>query len=215
MIIDGEPGLWAEHAHDVVAPGRPALFLDRDGVIVEEVHFLSKPGDVRLIEGIGEAIARVNRAGLAVVVVTNQSGIARGLFGWAEFAAVQAEIVARLGAAGARLDAVLACGHHASGQPPFERGDHPWRKPGPGMLVRGAEMLKSDLARSRIVGDRVSDLGAGFRAGLAGGWLVMTGYGQGQLDGYAAERKIWGERFSTSTAANAVEAVDRFLADVE
>jgi D-glycero-D-manno-heptose 1,7-bisphosphate phosphatase len=111
------------------------------------------------------------------VVVTNQSGIGRGLYGWAEFAATQERILAELRAAGARPDLVLACPYHPEGKPPYRHPDHSDRKPRPGMLLRAAEKLALDLGRSWIVGDRAVDMEAGRAAGLAGGLHVLTGHG--------------------------------------
>jgi D-glycero-D-manno-heptose 1,7-bisphosphate phosphatase len=210
MILPEDSLLWVQQPIVPVEPGRPALFLDRDGVIVEEVHFLSRPEDARLVPEVGRAIAAVNRANFPVVVVTNQSGIGRGLFGWPEFVEVQAAIGGQLAAAGARWDAVLACGY-----PPPHNGndaDHPWRKPGPGMLLKGRDMLKLDIERSYVVGDRLSDLEAGVNAGLAGGWLVMTGYGKEHAERLAAESRRWSSgRFVAGTARSAVEAMEEFL----
>src|SRR5260370_29160221 len=114
FLIDGI-GLWAQRTTQVDFDGRPAVFLDRDGVIAEEVHFLADRKDVRLTLGIGEAIAALNRISVAVVVVTNQSGIARGRFGWAEFSTVQDEIACPLERAGGVIDAAFACGYHHGG----------------------------------------------------------------------------------------------------
>ena len=171
-------GCWCEALRpaDRGAP-RPALFLDRDGVVAVERHFLRRVEDVALIDGAAAAIAAANRAGLPVVLVSNQSGIARGLLGWAEFAAVQREILARLAAAGARLDLVLACPFHP---------DHPWRKPNPGMLLEAARRLPIDLARSLLVGDKADDLRAGRAAGLRQGAHVLTGHGRAERDAAAA-----------------------------
>lgn len=188
MHLDDGIGLWFERLAGDAAPNRPCLFLDRDGVVVEEVHFLARPGDVRLSPGVAAAIAAANAAGLAVVVVTNQSGIARGHFGWAEFAAVQREIGSRLAAAGARLDAVAACAYHRDGQPPFDVADHGWRKPRPGMFLRAGRALGLDMERSVVIGDRVSDLEAGRNAGLRGGTLVLTGYGRQHAEKLAQVR---------------------------
>lgn len=216
LILPDDEGLWAQRCDTAVPAGRPALFLDRDGVIVEEVDFLARAQDVKLSVGVGRAIAAVNAAGLPVVVVTNQSGIARGLFGWAEFEAVQREIAAQLARHGARLDAVLACAHHELGSPPFDRAGHPWRKPGPGMLAEANAMLGMDMARSWIVGDRLTDLGAGFNAGLAGGWLALTGYGERDSRSFDAERERWASRgFRAEIVANASEAIERFLVSAE
>ena len=173
-------GIWCELGRPETAAamrGRPALFLDRDGVLVEEVGYLHRPEEVRLIPGAADSIAAANRAGAAVVLITNQSGIGRGYYGWPEFQTTQERISAELTAAGAALDAVLACPYHAQGQPPYRHPDHPCRKPNPGMILRAAERLGLDLAGSWIVGDRAIDLEAGRAAGLAGGVHVLTGHG--------------------------------------
>lgn len=158
---------------------RPALFLDRDGVIVEEVLYLHRVEDVTLLPGAPEAIAAANQRGWLVVVVTNQAGIAHGYYGWKEFEEVQDAILAGLGRRGARLDAVLACPHHPS---------HPARKPQPGMFLRAAEALNIDLPHSWMVGDKSSDLLAGRAAGLKGGILVMTGHGPAHREAATALR---------------------------
>jgi D-glycero-D-manno-heptose 1,7-bisphosphate phosphatase len=167
-------GLWSEIAAGDFS-GRPALFLDRDGVIVEDTHYLGRAQDVRMLAGAGEAIARCNKLGIAVIVVSNQSGIARGLYDWSGFAAVQSAIAGALAKDGARLDAVFACAHHADGKAPLNIADHPWRKPNAGMIVAAAERMRLDRARSWIAGDRASDLAAGRAAGLAGGVLISAG----------------------------------------
>jgi D-glycero-D-manno-heptose 1,7-bisphosphate phosphatase len=180
-------GIWCRMAKSAGAPsaeGRPALFLDRDGVVVEEVHFLHRPEDVRLVPGAAAVLALARRRGLAVVLATNQSGIARGLFGWAEFAATQDRVEALLAAEGAGFDLVLACPFHPDGEPPY-RGEHPCRKPRPGMLLRAAERLGLDLWASWAVGDRARDLEAGRAAGCAGGLHVLTGYGRGEREAAA------------------------------
>lgn len=175
--IDSE-GIWCE-----VRPGRddpstaPALFLDRDGVVVEEVNYLHKPEDCRLIPGAGETIAQANHLGWFVVVVTNQAGIARGYYDWAAFQAVQTEMLAQLRHHDASVDAVYACPHHEKGTGAFHHPDHPARKPNPGMLNRATKALGIQSDQSWIVGDRASDILAGKKAGLIGGLHVMTGHG--------------------------------------
>lgn len=158
--LDGD-GLWRQIASPPL-PGRPCLFLDRDGVVVEEVGWLRRAEDVRLLPGIAALIAAANRAGVAVAVVTNQSGIGRGLFGWRQFDAVQRAIAAEL--APARWDAVLAA--------PFAPGEERMRKPAPGMLLAAAQALALDVAASWMLGDRASDMEAARRAGAQGGILV-------------------------------------------
>lgn len=206
-------GIWVEVLRPDPEPpvrGRPALFLDRDGVLVEEVGYLHRPEDVRLIPGAARAVAAANRAGVAVVVLTNQSGIGRGLYGWAEFAATQARIVDALGAEGAALDMVVACPFHPQGRPPYRHPDHPCRKPRPGMLLRAGARLKLELARSWIVGDRASDLEAGRAAGLAGGLHVLTGYGARER---AAARALETAGFRV-LSGHSVEAVHGLLASL-
>ncbi|MFQ5764573.1 MAG: D-glycero-alpha-D-manno-heptose-1,7-bisphosphate 7-phosphatase [Rhodospirillales bacterium] len=175
--IDAE-GQWSQVLNRAQGGGlRPALFLDRDGVVVEEVRYLHKPEDVRLIDGAAAVIAHANRRAIPVVLVTNQAGIGRGYYDWPDFVAVQEIILDRLAAEGAFVNGVFACPHHGDGQPPYDQADHPWRKPNPGMLLAAAERFPVDLARSWIVGDRVGDLEAGRNARLAGGIHVRTGHG--------------------------------------
>ncbi len=181
----GTDGIWCQVLRPERAAcyrGRPALFLDRDGVLVAEVGYLHRPEEVRLIPGAGALIAAANRAGLAAVLVTNQAGIGRGHYGWAEFQATQERISADLAAEGAALDMVLACPFHSAAEPPYRHPAHPCRKPRPGMILNAAERLGLDLAGSWIVGDRAIDLEAGRAAGLAGGVQVLTGHGAGERD---------------------------------
>ncbi|MFQ6018041.1 MAG: D-glycero-alpha-D-manno-heptose-1,7-bisphosphate 7-phosphatase [Kiloniellaceae bacterium] len=183
-----DDGNWCQVLRPEAATGplgAAALFLDRDGVVVEEVGYLHRPDDVRLVPGAAAVIAAANRADLPVVVVTNQAGIGRGLYGWADFAATQERIIAELVRAGAVLDMVLACPYHPEARPPYRHPDHPCRKPRPGMLRRAAARLGLDLAGSWIIGDHASDLEAGRAAGLAGGLHVLTGYGAAERDAAA------------------------------
>jgi D-glycero-D-manno-heptose 1,7-bisphosphate phosphatase len=169
--------LWCE-----VLPGAsrngPALFLDRDGVIVEEVEYLQRVNDIRLISGVAAVIAAANQREIAVVMVTNQAGIGRGYYGWPEFSAVQDAILSALVQDGARIDAVYACAHHPSAVGPYAHSDHPWRKPNPGMLLRAAGDLNLELGRSWLVGDKAIDIEAARRARLAGAMHVATGHGR-------------------------------------
>jgi len=172
-------GLWVQiiGPHGPAKANKPALFLDRDGTIIEDVGFLSQPAGLRLIEGTARTIHAANQAGIPVVIVTNQSGVGRGLFGWQAFAAVQDHMLECLEQNGATISAVLACPHHPEAQPPYHHPNHPCRKPNPGMISLAARLLSLDLKRSWIIGDRASDITAGQRAGLAGGILVASGPG--------------------------------------
>jgi D-glycero-D-manno-heptose 1,7-bisphosphate phosphatase len=201
-------GLWSEVYAGNFA-GRPALFLDRDGVIVEDTRYLGRPEDMRMFGGAAAAIAQCNRLGVPVVLVSNQSGIARGLYDWKGFAAVQAALVEALSHAGARLDAVFACAHHPDGRAPFDIADHPWRKPNPGMIIAAGERMKLDLSRSWIVGDRASDIAAGVAARLAGGVLVSARDDDLELQPAAA---LASKQFAVDITASLADAVALLLA---
>ena len=162
-------------------PSRPALFLDRDGVIVELVDYLHRPEDVRLTPGADLAIREFNLAEIPVVVVSNQAGIGRGLFDWSDFARTEAEIAAQLARAGAYVDAVVACPFHADGIAPYAHPDHPARKPNPGMFQLARDRLGLSLAASWLVGDNISDVEAADQAGLGGAVHVLTGHGRSFL----------------------------------
>ncbi len=164
---------------------KPAVFLDRDGTLNEEVDYLSDPEQLVLIPGAAAAVARLNARHIPVVVVTNQSGIGRGKYSWQDFDAVMRRMEALLAQEGAHLDAIYASPHHAKGQGEYAVVDHPERKPNPGMLQRAAEEHGLDLARSWMVGDKDIDLEAGRRAGCQVA-LVRTGYGT-EVDGALAD----------------------------
>ena len=200
MAID-DVGLWCQIGRADYA-GRPALFLDRDGVIVVDTRYLARSEDLRMIEGAAAAIARCNTMGIPVVVVTNQSGIARGYYDWDDFHAVQASLCHALAAAGAQLDAVLACAYHAEGLRPMRVADHPWRKPNPGMILTAGSRMSLDLSRSWIVGDRSHDLAAGMAAGLAGGTLLASDDAERQQ-----ARSLASAQFVVEIATNLADAV--------
>jgi len=155
---------------------RPALFLDRDGVIVDEAEYLADPAALRLLPGAAEAIAEVNCQSIPVVVVTNQSGVARGYFPESRVAEIHEQLDRLLAGQGARITRYYHCPHHPTeGQPPY-RGDCSCRKPRPGMLLQAARDLSLDLRNSYLVGDKLSDLQAGAAAGCRT-VMVRTGYG--------------------------------------
>jgi D-glycero-D-manno-heptose 1,7-bisphosphate phosphatase len=165
---------------------RPAVFIDRDGTLTEEVGYVNHPSRLRLLPRSAEAVRRLNAAGVAAVVVTNQAGIARGYFSEKLLDEVHDVLRAQLAAAGARLDGLYACVHHPNeGEPPY-RARCDCRKPQPGLLVRAAAELGLDLTRSTMVGDKASDLVPARTVG-AGAVLVLTGYGRGEWE-YRRER---------------------------
>jgi D-glycero-D-manno-heptose 1,7-bisphosphate phosphatase len=151
--------------------GRAAVFLDRDGTIIEDPGYLADPEGVRLLPGAAEAIARINREGYLVVAVTNQSGIARGLITQAQYLATECRLDELLRASGARLDGRYHCPHH-----PDLTGPCDCRKPGLQLFRRAAEDFGLDLTASWWVGDRLRDVLPAEAAG-GRGILVLTGDG--------------------------------------
>lgn len=167
-------------------PADEAVFLDRDGTLIEEVNYLSRMGQVRLIPGAAGAVRRVNEAGARVVVVTNQAGVARGYFPESRVAEIHAHLSAMLSEQGARVDAYYYCPHHATEGVGEFRVNCECRKPKPGMLRDAARDLGLDLSRSWMIGDKVCDLKAGAAAGCRT-VLVQTGYGAAVADPLPAD----------------------------
>ncbi len=156
---------------------RPAVFLDRDGTLIEEAGYLDRLERLVFFPFSVDAVRLLNRAGLAVVVVTNQAGVARGIFPESFVAEAHAHLRERLAAGGARLDGFYYCPHHPDGTIEGYRRSCDCRKPGDAMLRRAAAELDLDLRQSIVVGDRWHDIEAGKRAGTRT-VLVRTGYGR-------------------------------------
>ena len=160
---------------------RPAVFIDRDGTLTEEVGYVNHPSRLRLLPRSAEAVRRINASGSAAVVVTNQAGIARGYFSADVLRVTNEALVAQLKQAGAHLDGIYVCTHHPTeGAPPY-RATCDCRKPEAGLLLRAATELDLDLSASTMVGDKASDLVPGRRVG-ARTVLVLTGYGRGEWE---------------------------------
>ena len=155
---------------------KPAVFLDRDGVVIEDSHYLDDPSRVKLLPGAAETIAALNRAGWTIVVVTNQSGVARGLFSLDSVGAVHDHIATLLLQSFAKIDAFYFCPHHSEADVLEFRAECECRKPKPGLLRCAARELGLELAASWMIGDRVSDLEAGAAAGCRTA-LVRSGCG--------------------------------------
>ena len=153
----------------------PALFLDRDGVLIEDKHYLCNPDEVQLCAGATNLLEEAKNNQWPVVVITNQSGIVRGIFDWNDYERVTQRLLHLLGSE-APISAIYANGY----------GPHSplnsWRKPSPGMLIAAAKDLNIDLSRSILVGDRLTDLQAGASAGLPLMIHVLTGHGQEERD---------------------------------
>jgi D-glycero-D-manno-heptose 1,7-bisphosphate phosphatase len=185
--------------------GRPAVFLDRDGTLLDELGYLSDPDRVRLLPGAADAVRALNEAGLPVVVVTNQSGIARGYFTEEDLERVHARLREVLAVHGASLDLVLHSPYHPAHGDPRYRRDSACRKPGPGLLLAARDRLGLDLGRSWVVGDARRDLEAGRRAGVPHLFLVRTGKGAAtERDMDADERRRWTVVDDLPAAAHAI-----------
>jgi D-glycero-D-manno-heptose 1,7-bisphosphate phosphatase len=150
---------------------RPAVFLDRDGTVIREREYLADPAGVVLVDGAAGAVAALREAGFAVVIVTNQSGIARGFYSEDDYHAVAARLNELLHGAAAPVDATYYCPHH-----PDFTGPCDCRKPSLGMYRRAADALGLDPTRSFFVGDRLEDVRPALALGGTG-ILVRTGYG--------------------------------------
>ena len=161
----------------------PGAFLDRDGVLIEDSGYPHLDEHLRLMPGAAAAVKRLNDRGYRTVIVTNQSGVARGLFDEDRMHAFNALLLKRLADEGARIDAVYACPFHAEATVErYRHPDHPDRKPNPGMLLRAIAEHDIDPARSFMVGDQPSDMEAARRAGVKG--LRFEG---GDLDRFLRE----------------------------
>jgi len=159
-----------------------AVFLDRDGTINEEMGYINHLSRFVLLPRTAAAIKRLNDAGVKVVVVTNQSGAARGYFPPSLVEAVHARLRNLLAAAGAHLDGIYTCLHGPA-------DGCACRKPQPGLILQAAREMHLDLSRSYVVGDRYKDIQTGANAGVKG-ILVLTGYGRGEYENFGRTWEI-------------------------
>ena len=179
----------------------PAVFLDRDGTVIEETGYLHEPGKVKLLPGAAQAIKQLNESGFLAVTVSNQSGIARGLYTVADYAAVQRRLAELLeaqgGGGGAHLDGAYFCPHHPRFTGPCE-----CRKPGLKLFRDAAAALDIDLKRSWWVGDRLSDVQP---ARALGGKAILVAAGEGNLD--QGQARAIGAKVVADLAAAVAEIV--------
>lgn len=188
---------------------RRAVFVDRDGTVNEEIDYLCEPDQIRLIPGAAEAIDRLRKSGWLVVVITNQSAVARGLLSEDTLATIHKRLCTLLAELGTRVDAIYYCPHHPTeGLTPYNL-DCECRKPNPGMILKAARELNIDIAKSIVIGDRLQDLETARRVG-ARRILVKTGYGAGELLSLDVQREATPEYIADDLldASNWILAAD-------
>jgi D-glycero-D-manno-heptose 1,7-bisphosphate phosphatase len=183
-----------------------AVFLDRDGTVCEEVGYLNHVDRMRLFPWTAAAIRKFNAAGLRTVLVTNQSGVAKGYFPEALVDEVHQRLRQELADSGASLDAIYYCPHHPEGKVPAYRRMCDCRKPSLGMIQRAATEHDLDLTLSFMVGDKYVDLETAYRAGMRA-VLVLSGYGKGE---YLYQSHTW-SRMPDYIAEDLADAADWIL----
>ena len=159
------------------------LFLDRDGVIIEEKHYLSDPKLVKIISGANDVIKRAVANQMRVVIVTNQSGIGRGLFGWEDYLNVTNSMLKLLASEASSIDLILACPMHPdAGLKEYKYPNHPMRKPNAGMINYATKLFNVESSECIMVGDKKCDIDAGIQGGIQNLFHVETGHGAEHRD---------------------------------
>ncbi len=181
---------------------RPAVFLDRDGTLIREVGYLSRLEDLEVLPGVPRALGRLGDAGFLRIVVTNQSGVARGYFESAFVEKVHEELIRRLRLAGADVEALYVCPHH-----PRHTGSCGCRKPEPGLIRKAQQEWDVDLRASWVVGDKAADVALAGNVGCRAG-LVRTGYGR-ETEGELRRQGIRPDAVADSLAELVEEIVRR------
>ena len=189
---------------------KPAVFLDRDGTINEQMGYINHIDRFQLLPDAAAAIKKLNEQEIPVVVVTNQSGLARGYFPESLLTAVHEKMAEQLAGAGAHVDGIYICPHHPEAREEKFRLNCDCRKPKTGLFRQAAQELALDLAKSYVVGDRWSDLKAAHGCGSRG-ILVLTGYGRGDYQYIGPTQEIQPD----FVAENLLAAVDWILADLD
>lgn len=185
---------------------RPAVFIDRDGTISEEVGYINHPSRFRVFPYAARAIKLLNDRGWLAVIITNQAGVARGYFSESMIETVHNNLRQELRDEGARVDAIYYCAHHPTvGEPPY-RQECDCRKPKPGLIIRATKDLDIALEQSWMIGDRYGDIELARNAGLRSAF-VLSGYGRGELEN---QRSLWKHQ-PDLIAENLLEAVESIM----
>lgn len=189
---------------------RPAVFLDRDGTVNEQMGYINHISRFHLLPSAADAIRKLNKKNIPVVVVSNQSGLARGYFPVELLDEVHARMGELLAEDGASIDGLYYCSHHPDAKEEKYRQVCNCRKPKTGMLEQAALEMNLDLSRSYLVGDRWSDIKCAHYAGCTS-VLVLTGYGRGDYQYIAPAQEVQ----PTHVAENLLEAVEWILKEIE
>ena len=185
---------------------RPAVFIDRDGTISEEVGYINHPSRFRVFPYAARAIKLLNDQGWLAVIITNQAGVARGYFSESMIETVHNNLQKELRDEGARVDAIYYCAHHPTrGEPPY-RQECDCRKPKPGLVTRATKDLDIAVEQSWMIGDRYGDIELARNAELRSA-LVLSGYGRGEWE---HQRSLWKHQ-PDLVAENLLEAVESIL----
>lgn len=179
--------------------GRPAAFLDRDGTIIRDANYIRNPDDVEVLPGVAAALRELNERGVAVIVLTNQSGIARRMLTTRDYEAVTQRLDAQLGAEGARIDATYMCPHH-----PDVTGPCDCRKPGLGLYRKAIHDHHLDPARSAFIGDRWRDVAPAL---VLGGMPILL-----DVDSTLEDDRVDALRNGVATAPSFATAIERYVA---
>jgi len=177
---------------------KKACFLDRDGVLIEEAHYLKDPEQVKIIPGAYSAVKKLKEMGFLCIVVSNQSGVARGYFKEPDIKAIETRIDEYLAAEGLKIDAYYNCPHHPKGTVPQYAKDCACRKPAPGMILKAAAEHGIDLKSSFMIGDKFSDLKAAEKAGCQFQILVKTGHGNEEIEAHGTDGAIIADDISAA-----------------
>jgi D-glycero-D-manno-heptose 1,7-bisphosphate phosphatase len=171
----------ASNPQSAIRIPQSAIFIDRDGTLNEDIGYVSSPEELTLYPRAAEAVRLINEAGFKAIVITNQSGIARGMYTEESLNAIHEKMIEELADSGAKLDGVYYCPHHPEIGNARYRMACDCRKPQTGMLDRAAREHNIDLSRSFVIGDKASDINLAHNAGARGA-LVLTGYGRETLN---------------------------------
>ena len=171
---------------------RKAIFFDRDGVLINDVNYIKRPEEVNLLNGVIDVIKYAKKMGFLIFVITNQSGIARGFFTWEDYEKVSKKMLEIINFPEA------ICAIYANGEGPNNLDNNSWRKPNPTMILRAAKDFNLDLENSILVGDRLSDLISGEKAGIKNLVHVSTGHGVNERIKIIEKYSNLTERFNLS-----------------